>query len=410
MKVGALIPAAGIGERMGRELEKQFLPLGGMPVLAHTLVAFDLSPSVGPIVVVVRRERIDYCRREVVQPSGCTKVRDVVAGGEERQDSVRLGLEALTDVDLVVIHDAVRPLVSSALIEETVHRSATERAVVAAVPAVDSPKEVAEGTVLRSLDRRRVWLAQTPQTFERRLIEEAHRKASAEGYHATDDAALAEWFGVPVSVVPGSPDNIKITSSEDLAYAEWILERRGRDGQARERGGGEAAASAGKRLAPIRAGVGYDVHPFVAGRPLVLGGVEIDHPDGLGGHSDADALTHAIADALLGAAALGDLGSHFPDSDPAYRGISSLLLLEKVHAALEERGLAVANVDATVLAERPLLAPYIGEMQMNIAARLGIPRGRISVKATRGEGLGFVGRGEGIAAMAIAVLVEHRAI
>jgi 2-C-methyl-D-erythritol 4-phosphate cytidylyltransferase/2-C-methyl-D-erythritol 2,4-cyclodiphosphate synthase len=410
MKVGALIPAAGLGERMGRGLEKQFLPLAGMPVLAHTLAAFDSSPSVGPVVVVVRSERIDYCRREVVQPSGCKKVRDVVAGGGERQDSVRLGLEVLADVDVVVIHDAVRPLVSSALIEETVERSATARAVVAAVPAVDSPKEVSEGIVLRSLDRHRIWLAQTPQTFERSLIEEAHRKASAEGYRTTDDAALAEWFGIPVGVVRGSPDNIKITSSEDLAYAEWVLNKRGRAVHPRERAGGEAAVSAAKRLAPIRAGIGYDVHPFVAGRCLVLGGVEIDHPYGLGGHSDADALTHAVADALLGAAALGDIGSLFPDSDPAYRGISSLVLLEKVHALLGERGLAVENVDATVLAERPLLAPYVEEMQMNIAARLGIPRGRISVKATRGEGLGFVGRGEGIAAMAIAVLIERHAI
>ncbi|KPJ54161.1 hypothetical protein AMJ39_01825 [candidate division TA06 bacterium DG_24] len=416
MTVGALIPAAGLGERMGGGLEKQFLPLAGVPVLARTLAAFDASASVGPVVVVVRPDRVDYCRHEVVLPSGCIKVRDIVPGGEDRQDSVRLGLQALTDVDVVVIHDAVRPLVSSGLIEETIRLSSTEPAVVAAVPAVDSPKEVADGAVLRSLDRERVWLAQTPQTFERSLIERAHREARVKGYRTTDDAALVEWLGVPVSVVPGSQDNIKITTLEDLAYAEWLLNRRiHAPAEGLEERGylpgqekGESLMAPGVRegRSSLRAGVGYDVHPFDAGRRLVLGGVEVEYTAGLGGHSDADVLSHAIADALLGAASLGDVGRLFPDSDERYRDISSLVLLEQVHAAIRAKGLSVANVDATVLAEQPMLGPYVEQMKKNVARALRAPPERVSVKATRGEGLGFVGRGEGMAAVAVALLVS----
>ena len=259
-------------------------------------------------------------------------------------------------------------------------------AAVVAVPVKDTIKLAdAAGGVKQTLDRSSLWQVQTPQTFRRELLLKAHEQAAAAGVVATDDAALVEWAGGSVSLVRGTYYNFKVTTPEDLVLAEAV-----------------AAERSGRRMQ--RVGFGYDVHQFVAGRPLMLGGVEVQHDRGLEGHSDADVLLHAISDALLGAAGLGDIGKHFPDTDPRYKGISSLLLLREVCRKLKEAGYTAQNLDAVIAAQEPKLAPYIARMNETIAAALDIPVTQVNVKATTTEHLGFVGRKEGIAAQAVVMI------
>ena len=388
MNATAIIPAAGAGVRMGGEIPKQFLNLDGRPILAHTLDAFERCAAVGCVILVAAPEWVEFCSEKIVHQYDLTKVEELVPGGAERQDSVYAGLQVVgQDCEIVVIHDAARPFVTSSKVAQSIERCGEKGAVIVAVPMKDTVKVGEGGVVRETLDRRLLWSVQTPQTFSRELIVEAYDRAFQEDFYGTDDASLVERMGHPVHILRGSYENIKITTSEDLEIAETLLRRKG-----------------GKRES-VRIGQGYDVHRLTEGRRLILGGVHVPFDRGLLGHSDADVLCHAVADALLGAVACGDIGRHFPDSDPQFKGISSLTLLTRVAEIVRARAGEVLNVDSTILAQEPKLAPFLPEMRRNIARALDVDLDRISVKATTTEGLGFVGRQEGMAAQA-AVLVR----
>ena len=385
-RVAAVIAAGGQGTRMGAAAPKQWLSLGGRPLLEWSIAAFARSPVVDELVVVLPARMVG---EEVRRLAGAGKPARAVAGGKRRQDSVAAGFAAVSaDVDVVVVHDAARPFVSAALIAATVEAALEAGAAVAATPARDTIKlarhdgEAHEpATVERTIPRELVYLAQTPQAFRREVLAAAIA-AGAGGSDATDEAVLAERAGFPVRIVEGEPGNMKITTAEDLRAA------RARAGEA----GG------------VRVGVGYDLHRLVEGRPLVIGGVVIPFDLGLAGHSDADVLAHAITDAVLGAAAAGDIGRHFPDSDARWRGASSLDLLARAASVVRDAGYAVLNVDAVVIAERPRLAPHLDRMRANLAAALGIGEDRVAVKGKTNEGAGETGRGEAMAAHAVALV------
>lgn len=386
-RITAIVPAGGRGQRMGADRPKQYLSLNGRPVLWHVLARLEASPLVSDIVLVLRREDIDYCQRQLIEPGGFAKIGAIVSGGAERRESVYLGLRE-TSADLVLVHDAVRPFISPALIARVVAATREHGAVLPAVEVVETIKEVEEGRVVGTPRRDRLWRAQTPQGFDRELLQRAHDEGGDDA--ATDDAMLVERLGHPVHIVPGEVDNLKITTSEDLAWAEWF---------AREKGA--TMATGGMRI-----GQGYDVHRLEQGRALILGGIAVPFELGLAGHSDADVLTHAIIDAILGALAAGDIGRLFPDTDAQYENISSLILLGRVRELMVERRARITHIDAVIMAQRPKLAPYIDEMREVLATALGVDREQISLKATTTERLGFVGREEGMAAQAVA-LVEY---
>ncbi len=304
-----------------------------------------------------------------------------VEGGATRQESVFRCFEAAPPHPLVVVHDGARPFVSPGLVSRVIAEAEKSGAALAALPVSDTLKRVGEGGVVLSTPARdEFWQAQTPQAFRWEVFLEAMRKAREEGMTATDDAALVERLGVEVRVVRGEESNFKVTTPHDLQVAR---------------------ALAGGRF---RTGIGYDVHPFEEGRPLRLGGVSIPGFPGLRGHSDGDVVLHAVMDACLGAAGLGDIGLHFPPGEERYRGVSSLLLLREVRRLVEEAGYGVRQVDVTVAAEKPRLAPFFPAMREALAGGLGISPAAVGVKATTQEGLGFVGRGEGVAAWAVALL------
>ncbi len=381
--VGAVIVAAGSGSRLPGHIPKPFLPLGGGTVLDRTLAAFEQSPIVDQIAVVVSTvHRADLLARP------CGKVVSVVAGGDQRRTSVAAGLNVLPDVSWVVVHDGVRPFVSQGLIERVLDAAQRYGAATAALPVSDTLKNVAEDRVQRTVDRAGLYAVQTPQAFRAALLRDAHRRVP-ETEPVTDDAELIERLGEPVAVVPGEPANIKITTPADLELARLY------DAARRDAVGTDVAA---------RIGVGYDVHRLVPDRALVLGGVTIPHPRGLMGHSDADALAHAITDAVLGAAGQRDIGHYFPPDDPAFRGADSLALLRSVAERLRAEGWVVVNVDAVVLAEAPRLAPFVEAMKERLAGALGVHSGQVGIKATTTEGLGPIGRGDGIAAQAVALV------
>lgn len=378
----AVVVAAGQSSRMGGGPKKQYRLLAGRPVLVHTLETFEGSSLVGGVVLVVAAGEEAWCRAHIVRRYGCTKVMAVVPGGATRQESVWRGLQVLPPCELVLVHDGVRPFVTPEQIAELAAAAREWGAATLAVPPKDTVKLAStDGNATSTLPRERLWLVQTPQVFRRELLCAAHRLAREQGFQGTDDTSLVEFAGHPVRLVHGSYRNIKITTPEDFAYAEALL------------GGG-----------PMRTGFGYDVHQLVKDRKLTLGGVDVPFDRGLAGHSDADVLVHAVMDALLGAAGAGDIGRLFPDSDPAYRGISSLVLLERVVQLVRERGLEPENVDAVIVAQAPRLAPYLPQMERNLAHVLGVPPEAVNVKATTTEGLGFAGTGAGMAAYAVAVL------
>jgi len=353
-------------------------------VLWHVLARLEASPLVTDIVLVVRREDMDYCR-QLSEGGGFAKVATFVPGGGERSASVYRGLQE-TRAAMVLVHDAVRPFISAGLLERVVAATCEHGAALPALPVVETIKEVANARVVGTPRRERLWQAQTPQGFDRELLLRAYHAAGPDA-GATDDAALVERLGHPVCVVPGEADNRKLTTPEDLAWAEWRVRAR------------EEVPAMGLRI-----GQGYDVHRLAEGRPLVLGGIVVPFDRGLAGHSDADVLTHAIIDALLGALAAGDIGQLFPDTDAQYKDISSLALLEQVGTLLAERGARVLHIDAVVAAEQPKLAPHIAGMRQMLAATLGLELGQVSLKATTTERLGFVGREEGMEAQAVALL------
>lgn len=384
----AVIVAAGRGTRFGGPLPKVFVPLAGRPMVEWSLSAYESCEEIGETVLVVSADFLDRARTIA---DGYPKVTAVVPGGEERPDSVLAGLQALRGAapEVVCVHDGARPLIDEGGIVRSIEVAREHGAAVTAIPATDTIKQCAEdGRIEATPLRCHLYHAQTPQSFRYAVLMDAYERARAGEMAVTDDASLVEQMGHPVYVSMGHRDNFKITTPEDHARAEWLLGRRDRmqDG--------------------LRIGSGYDVHALVEGEDLVLGGVRIDHERGLRGHSDADVLFHAICDALLGAAALGDIGRYFPDSDPALKGADSAKLAEQVATILAEAGFRPVNVDATVICQRPRLAPHIDAMRANIARALRLAADAVSVKATTTEGLGFAGRGEGIAAEAVALIAR----
>ncbi|MDP2873126.1 MAG: 2-C-methyl-D-erythritol 4-phosphate cytidylyltransferase [Bacillota bacterium] len=392
----AVLVAAGQGNRFGRPGGKALAPLAGRPLFMHALSTLWILPAIKHIAVVVReddrRTVEEHVRR--LPPSGKRGAAPdkllVVGGGETRQDSVRLGLEALalagTEAgDVVLVHDAARPLASRALFLRVAGKAATTGAAVApAIPVVDSLRAEdppGSGATVPA-EREGLWRIQTPQGCRFGSLVQAHRSAAAQGHAAQDDLALAQANGIEVGLVEGEESNLKVTSPADLRYAADVLTR-GR--------------------AP-RVGIGFDVHPLRAGGGVRLGGVLVPCEHELVGHSDADALAHAVTDALLGAAGGGDIGLRFPSSDERWRGADSIKLLGAVWDELAAQSYLVGNIDVTVLAEAPRLSPHFGRMQDNLAAAMCCESWRVNVKATTTEHLGSIGRGEGIAAMAVALL------
>ena len=380
--VSAIIAAGGRGARLGRDQPKQFLSLGDVSMLQRTVSVFDRCHMVDEIVLVVP-PALSGDQGLVVTPFE-TPVR-VVAGGERRQDSVANGFEAAEASEIIVVHDAARPFCSSALITRTIEGASRHGAAIAAVAVHDTLKQRSVGSgrfVGRTLARERVVQAQTPQAFRRDVLADAIRLGQ-QGVVATDESVLAEQAGHKVAVVEGDQWNIKITTERDLVVARRLL---------------------GVQAAPGRIGIGYDLHRLVDGRPLVLGGVVIPHDRGLDGHSDADALCHAVTDAILGAAAVGDIGQHFPDSDERWKGASSVELLRSAVHLVQSRGFVVANLDVVVVAEQPRLAPYVGRIRSAVASAVGVNPEVVSIKAKTNEGVDAIGRGEAIAVHAVAML------
>lgn len=397
MYVSAIIAAGGRGRRLGAAVPKQALELGGRPMLQWSVEAFLGCPRVTEVVVVVPPESIDappdYLRRQRVR---------LVAGGDRRQDSVANGFDAVaTESEVILVHDAARPFVATAIIEAAIDAAADTGAAIVAVPARDTikwaPRNEGDPTrpplIQRTLARESIYLAQTPQAFRRDVLQQAVA-LGRRGVEATDEAALAEQAGHPVRLVEGSPRTMKVTTPEDLVFAEALL--KAEQGVETEHAGGVA----------IRIGSGYDLHRLVEGRPLILGGVTVPFDRGLAGHSDADVLSHAITDAILGAAALGDIGQHFPDTDARWEGASSIDLLAQVVAMAQDRGWAIANVDATVIAERPRLGAHRTAIVERLSRALCLPPGAVSVKAKTNEGVDATGRGEAIAVHAVVLLQE----
>ena len=383
--VAAVIVAAGASRRMG--FDKLFAEIDGEPVLWRTLAAFDAHPAVDELVVVAGQnaDNVRPLLRRVRKP--CR----MVAGGETRAKSVENGLSAVT-ADYVAIHDAARPFVSEKVISDALEMALTTGAAAPAVPVKDTVKIADANGVVQSTPRRDTLFAvQTPQCFYTPLYRQV-LKAMPEA-DVTDDCSLFEQAGLVVQLTQGEYANYKITTPEDLPAPAC---------------GQPPAQEEEADMAHLRIGHGYDVHRLVSGRPLVLGGVQIPFEKGLLGHSDADVLVHAVMDALLGAAALGDIGHLFPDNDPAYEGADSVMLLREVGKVLRECGYTVQNIDATVLCQAPKLAPHIVAMRANIAGALGMETGEVSVKATTEERLGFTGAGEGIAAHAVCLLAGKK--
>jgi len=388
----ALIPAAGRAARFNTDSadggNKVFAPLMGRPLLRWTAEAFARHPSVDGVLVVASPGEVARCREAL---GGLDKLLAIVPGGETRQASVAIGLFTLGGAadDLVLVHDGARPLVTPDIITRCLDGAREFGNAVAALPVADTLKSVDDRrTVRRTVDREGLWAVQTPQAFRVATLFDAHIIARDQGWAGTDEASLVEMFGAePVHLVLGAPDNFKVTRPDDLKLAEAVLRAR-----------------SGEQMAQTRIGFGYDIHPLIAGRPLMLGGVEIPSPRGLDGHSDADVLLHALCDALLGAAGLPDIGNLFPNTDPAYKGISSLELLRQVQGRVGAAGYSVGNVDLTLIAEAPKIAPHVPQMRALIAECLRIEPARVGIKATTNEGLGALGRGEGIAAHAVAAL------
>lgn len=382
MNICALIMAAGRGQRAGGELPKQYAPCAGRPLLAHSLKPFLTHGKIDHVQVVIHPDDASLYANAVAGLA----IEPPVMGGTTRQESVRLGLESLAALppgppNMVLIHDAARPFADAAIIDAVIAALSAADGAIAAVPVADSLKFARGQMAGHSIPRDNLWRALTPQAFHYQAILAAHRKFA--GQALSDDAAVAEQAGLQVLLVPSSEENFKITSNEDLAKAARLL--------------------AGSAML-TRFGQGYDVHRFEAGSAVILCGVAIPHDRKLAGHSDADVALHALTDAILGAIAAGDIGAHFPPSDPQWKGADSGRFLEHAGNLAGKAGGEIINLDVTIVCEAPRIGPHRERMQHNIARILSLPAGRVSVKATTTEGLGFTGRREGIAAYAVAAV------
>jgi len=375
----ALVVAAGRGTRLGGPLPKQYLPLAGQKLLRYSLEALTAHPAIAGVRVVFNPD--DNAHYSAAAEG--LALLPPVAGGAARQDSVRLGLESLAEYapERVLIHDGARPFLDRGTIDRVLAALDKAPGAVPALPLRDTVKRGRDGRVAETLDRSELWRAQTPQGFHYAPILAAHRAAA--GQELSDDAAVAERAGLAVRLIAGSEENLKVTTAEDLLQAERLLAARQGD---------------------IRTGQGFDVHAFGPGDHVWLCGVKLPHERALIGHSDADVGLHALTDALLGALGAGDIGVHFPPSEERWRGAPSHRFLRHAADLIAAAGGAVAHADVTLICERPKIGPYRDAMVTRIAEILGIDRRRVSVKATTTERLGFTGRGEGIAAQAVATV------
>lgn len=368
---------------MGLDIPKQYCLLAGVPVLVHSVRAFLKSQNICEVIVVVPDKWVSKTERILAEHLGENSQLKVTAGGERRQDSVFAGMSQLQDdIDIVLVHDGARPMITVELIDRCYHGCVKNDAVITAVPVKDTLKRCDQRSrVLQTVSRQDLWQAQTPQAARVDLLKDCYSRFGHED--VTDEASLLELGGVEVTVVPGSETNLKITRWEDLEIAEKIMS---------------------KEKNSMRIGHGFDAHRFQENRDLVLGGVTVPYHLGLAGHSDADVLTHAVCDALLGAIGEGDIGRHFPDSDAKYKNISSLLLLGFVIKGVYKHGYSIGNIDVTVICQEPKLSPYIDQMREKLAACCQVEKKRVNIKATTTEKMGFTGRLEGISCHAVVLL------
>lgn len=370
IKTIAIIPAAGSGTRTGLNINKVLLNTGAIPIITCTLMPFIISPIINKIIIVINRNDQEIINNTIKNLNSDKEIITVI-GGDTRTDSVRNALPYTEGYDITLIHDAARPFVTIDLIEKVVNEAALCGAATAAIPVIDTIKRVKNGKVISTLNREEYQSIQTPQAFNSKSLIDAYKKIKN---NYTDDSAIYEEFIGSVSVIYGSPQNIKITTADDLT-----------------------------RYFPkgYRVGVGYDVHRLIEGRKLILGGIEIPNHKGLLGHSDADCLIHSIMDAILTATGNRDIGILFPDNDNKYLGISSLILLEKVYNIISEQGFIINNISAEIIAEKPKLMSFIPSMQGKIAEKLNIEADKVSLAATTSEGLGITGQEQAIAVYSV---------
>lgn len=373
-RIIALIAAAGSGTRMGSSVPKQFLKIENKTLVEKSTEAFENNASVDDIYIVGAEEYLDELKKLPY-----SKIKGVVEGGKTRQESIRKGLEFIDGSEhIVLIHDAARPYVSTDLIDAVIASASLNKAAIPVIQVKDTVKKINENIITDTPDRHTLYSAQTPQGFNLDLIKKAHKDAYERDFTGTDDAQLIERAGHEVHTVPGEEQNIKITTREDLPESKKLV------------------------------GLGFDVHAFAEDRDLILGGIKIPYDKGLQGHSDADVLTHALMDAILGAINMGDIGTNFPDTDNKYKDIRSIILLEKVRELMIEKGYTLENADLIIVAEKPKMKDYTKKMRETLAEALNTDTEIISIKATTTEGLGFTGREEGVGAQAIVQLVECR--
>lgn len=400
--IGVVIVAAGSSQRMAG-IDKQNLLLKGIPVVVWAAKAFQELEEVSEIILVTSRENISTFQGYVTEYA-LHKVKTVCQGGDTRQQSVFCGVVELSShVEYIAIHDGARPFITKEVVSRCLADAIQFGAATASVKTKDTIKIEKDGFIAATPDRDKLYLTQTPQIFRREVYIQAMEQALKTGIDVTDDCQLVENIGHQVYLSPGSYDNIKITTPEDIPTAEAISERMEAISAKEEASSAQLAQKEGA-TSMVRIGHGYDVHRLVEGRKLILGGVNIPWEKGLLGHSDADVLVHAVMDALLGAAALGDIGQHFPDTDPDYAGADSINLLQNVGGLLAKEGYAIGNIDCTVLAQQPKLKPFIPEMRQTIANALKLSVDQVSVKATTEEGLGFTGAGDGVAAHSVCII------
>ncbi len=365
---------------MGSDISKQLVGISGKAVFEYSVIAFSKSDYVKEIIITAKADELDIISGyKDVYP----KIKRVAEGGKTRQESVANALKYISeDSEIIAIHDAARPLISTEDIDGIISQTMLHGAVCPVSRVVDTVKKTSDGVISETLNRESLFLASTPQTFKTDIYKNAFYAMNKESIF-TDDCSIVELSGQKVYLYIMENDNTKITTAKDLAHVK-------------------------SKLCPpsVRVGHGYDVHKLVTDRKLILGGVDIPHTSGLLGHSDADVLVHAIMDALLGAAGMGDIGKHFPDTSDEFKDISSLVLLKKVSETLERNSFSISNIDATIVAQSPKLAPYIHQMIINISDTLNIPPSAINIKATTEEKLGFTGEKLGIASHAVCILMS----
>lgn len=384
--VAVILPAAGSGVRLGAGTPKAFLRVAGKPLICYALETFLSFDEVTQILIPVPPPVFDD---ELLQKEILTDQRiKLIEGGSERLYSVKNAIEYLPNVDLIAVHDAVRPFVSTKDIRNVFDAAFKNGAAILGIPSANTLKQIDEKSIIdATLNRNKIWQALTPQVFKSEILKKAYKAAADQNRFGTDDASLVEAVGERVELVEGDPGNIKLTYPADLELAETKIK---------------------KSKSMYRTGTGFDVHRLTEGRKLIIGGVEIPFEKGLDGHSDADVLIHAIIDAITGALALGDIGSHFPDNDQRYKDIDSRILLRRVSEVIKNKGYEIVNIDSTVVAQRPRLNPHIMQMRENISADLLTDLSAVSVKATTSEKIGFVGREEGMSAMAVVLLKSRQ--